>query len=490
MSVRKFFVHYSHFFTGSALVQMLGLVSFPIITRVLSVEQYGILGLVTTTMFVMLCFAKAGLSDGIIRFYKQYAESPDRLLVFSSTVVVRGVILASVVALLFVLVFPSVSGLINVAPEYNRYFLIMAGFLLIRPLNIIVLNILRVAEKTVMYNLVNLLAKVLSIALSLVLLIFVVGDFYGYFVGLVIAELLVFAFLFRWFLTRHTVRLKAVSGPLAFDLMKFGAPLLLSELSYLLLTYVDRYMIMAYMGEGALGIYSVGSNLASYVNDLIMFSLSYAVIPIYIGIYEKEGRKKTEEFLSRCLHYLLIAVMAVLAGYAATIEDLLDILASDKYLVAASFSPIILLGSFFLGMNSVLRAGLYLRKDTVAILGIILSSLVLNVVLNLYMIPAYGVTGAALSQVISCAFATALTVLLSFRHIFIRVDPWAALYYAAASALMYLAIFWITMPLVVLTLAVKVAVGSAIIAAAVLYREKEVRRAFSSMNPLARKRGA
>lgn len=480
MSVKKFFVHYSHFLTGSALVQMLGLVSFPIITRVLSVEQYGILGLVTTTMFVMLCFAKAGLSDGIIRFYKQCSESPEKLTEFSSTVVVRGLILSFSVAILFVLVFPSVSGLINVAPEYNKYFMIMGGYLLIRPLNIIVLNILRVAEKTVMYNAVNLGAKVLSIALSLILLIFVIGDFYGYFVGLVIAEVVVLLFLFSWFTKKHKVRLKAVSGPLAMNLMKFGAPLLISELSYLLLTYVDRYMLMAYMGEGALGIYSVGANLASYVNDLIMFSLSYAVLPIYIGIYEKEGREKTEAFLSKCLNYLLIAVMAVFAGYAATIEDLLSILASEKYLAAASFSPIILLGSFFLGMNSVLRAGLYLKKDTVSILAIMISSLVLNVVLNLFMIPAYGVTGAAISQLISCTFAVLLTITLSFRHIFIRVELKSALYYAALSAFMYLAIFWITTPFTVLTLLVKMAIGASIIAAGVLYREKEVLKAFKS----------
>jgi O-antigen/teichoic acid export membrane protein len=256
--------------------------------------------------------------------------------------------------------------------------------------------------------------------------------------------------------------------------MKFGAPLLISELSYLLLTYVDRYMIMAYMGEGALGVYSVGSNLASYVNDLIMFSLSYAVIPIYIGIYEKEGKEKTEAFLSKCLHYLLIAVMAVFAGYAATIEDLLSVLASEKYLAAAGFSPIILLGCFFLGMNSILRAGLYLRKDTISILAIMISSLVLNIILNMFMIPAYGVTGAAVSQLISCSFAALLTITLSFRHIFIKVELKTVLYYAALSTLMYLAVFRIATPFAPLTLLVKFALGTAIIAAGVLYREKEI----------------
>ena len=473
-SVKKFFVHYSHFITGSAMIQLLGLISFPILTRVLSVEQYGILGLVTTTMFVMICFAKAGLSDGIIRFYKQYSESPEKLTEFSSTVIVRGLILSAGVTVFFIIAFPSISKLLHISEKYYPYFMIMAAYLMIRPLNIIVLNILRVAEKTIFYNVLSIISKALSIGLSLLLLIYLVGDFYGYFIGIVAAELIMLLILFYWFTSKHKIIISAASGALALKLMKFGAPLLVSELSFLLLSYVDRYMIMAYLGEGALGIYSVGSNMASYVTEIIMFSMSYAVIPIYVGIYEKEGKEKTEAFLSKCLYYLLIAVLAIFAGYAATVTDLLTILTSEKFVAAAKFSHLILLGSLFLGMNSILRAGLYLRRDTTSILAIMLSALILNVVLNIFLLPKYGIMGAAISQLITCTVAASLTVLLSFRHIFIKVDLKSILFYSALSILMYVVLSWISTPFVWLNLLVKIAVGFALISTGVLIREKEV----------------
>lgn len=483
-NVKKFVLHYSHFLTGSVLIQLLGLISFPIVTRVLSVEQYGMLGLITTTMFMMLCFAKAGLSDGIIRFYKQYSVSPEKLGEFASTVIVRGLILSIAVTLLFIIAFPSIGKIIKLSEEYYLYFMIMASYLLIRPLNIIVMNVLRVAEKTIFYNLVNVISKVLSVGLSLSLLIYIIGDFYGYFIGLVVSELIIFFILFRWFISRHKVTIRAVSGELALKLMKFGAPLLITELSYLLLTYVDRYMIMAYMGEGAVGIYSVGSNLASYVTEIMMFSLSYSIIPIYIGIYEKEGKEKTEAFLSKCMHYVLIAVLAVFAGYAATVEDLLTILTSEKYVAAAEFSHLILLGSLFLGMNSLLRAGLYLRKDTMSIVAIMFGSLVLNILLNIFMIPRYGITGAALSQLTSCVFAAVLTIFLSFRHISIKVELKTFLYYLVLSILMYVVVSRISTPFVALTMLAKIVTGAVIIATGVLFREKDLAAAVRGRLPL------
>mgnify|MGYP001559011423 FL=1 len=384
MSVlRKFFIHYSHFLSGSVLSMLLGLISFPILTRLLTTEEYGIVGLVSITMFFVVAIAKGGLADGITRFYKEYSETTDKLTIFSSTIVIRGFILSLITVLFYVTIFPLINNYLSIKDEYIIYFMIMAIYLFIRPLNIIVFGILRVTGKTIFLNIIGLIGRIISIGLSLLLLIYVIGQFYGYFIGLVLAELIISMILFYWFFAKYKIDFNKVSGRLAMDLMKFGTPLLITELSYLLLSYVDRYMIVAYYGENTLGLYSAGYNLASYISDIIMFSLSYAVIPIYVGIYEKEGKEKTEEFLKRCLHYLLIAIIPVFFGYLAISNDLLITLASKKYAAAAVFSPIILLGSLFFGMNNIFNAGLYLKKKSMTILIIMLSAVIINIFLKM-----------------------------------------------------------------------------------------------------------
>ena len=70
---RRFIKQFGHFFAGLGLVQLFGFLTFPILTRALTKEQYGVMSLVTTTMMLAVAVSKAGLSNGIIRFYKDYS---------------------------------------------------------------------------------------------------------------------------------------------------------------------------------------------------------------------------------------------------------------------------------------------------------------------------------------------------------------------------------------------------------------------------------
>ena len=56
-SLNAFFVRSSHFLAGNAMSLLLGFITFPILTRALTHAQYGIFGLITTTMFLMVALA-------------------------------------------------------------------------------------------------------------------------------------------------------------------------------------------------------------------------------------------------------------------------------------------------------------------------------------------------------------------------------------------------------------------------------------------------
>jgi O-antigen/teichoic acid export membrane protein len=61
-ALKKLAVSFSHFVGGNVISLLLGLITFPILTRLLSREDYGILGLVTTTIAIAVAFAKGGIS--------------------------------------------------------------------------------------------------------------------------------------------------------------------------------------------------------------------------------------------------------------------------------------------------------------------------------------------------------------------------------------------------------------------------------------------
>lgn len=474
-SLRQFFVHYGQLFTGHALSLTLGLISFPILTRIMKPEEYGVLGLVTSTMLLMVALAKAGLSDGIIRFYKKYSGARESRAIFSSTIVVRGLVLALVVTGLYLLLFPRVGPYLGIKPEYIGTFLMMGAYLFVRPMNIVVLNVLRASGRILFFTVINFIGKITAITLSLVIFIYYIHEVYGYFIGVVLSEVAVAVVLYYWYFKHNRISTTAASSDLALRLIRFGAPLMITELSYLLLIYVDRYMVMHYYGEAALGMYSVGYNLASYIGDAIMFPLSYAVIPLYVSLFQSQGQEATRQFLGKCLHYLLVAAIPISVGYLAIAEELIVTLASEKYMLASTFSPVILLATLFLAANYILNAGLYLHKKSVVLLAIMLATVMVNIVANLVFLSRYGIDGAAYAKLIAAAFSSLATVVFSYRYLAIPVNVRTLMYYAALSAVMYALVAPIHVEQHWLSLILKITAGAGIIVPGILLREKELR---------------
>ncbi len=471
---KTFINHVSQFAGTSVLAQLLGFLTFPILTRLLTKEQYGILGLTSTTLMLAVALAKAGLSDGIIRMYKEYDDTEEARNLFSSTVLVRGVILALLTTLIYLAVMPIVNKRLNISDQYTVCFTIMALSLFIRPLTAIVSNLLRVTGKIFFLNITGLLGKILAIVLSLFLFLYVLKDLYGYILGIIASEYIVAIVLFIWFIKNYKVSFRNISGDLTIKLIKFGMPLLLTELSYLVLTYANRYMIVAYHGESILGLFSVGYNLAWYIVELIMIPVSYSIVPLYVNIYTKEGKAKTEEFLSKCMHFVLIVAIPTCIGYYAISKDLFITVASNKYATAATFSPIILVGALFIGVNCILNAGLYLKKRSTTILIIMASAVLSNILFNILLIPKYNAMGAAIATLISCAISSVLTVSLSFKYIVVSIKLKMVLYYLMLSLCMLFVVNQINFSMAWLNLVVKVTVGVAIIIPGVLWKEKGV----------------
>jgi O-antigen/teichoic acid export membrane protein len=475
MSVTKktFFVQFGHFFSGQAIGMLLGLITFPILTRLLSIEQYGILGLVTNTVAIVIVFSKSGLSDGIIRFHDEYAGDDKKRITFSSTILFIGLLLTTLVASCYLISLPLIYKFLNIREQFQICFFIMTLYVFISPLNIIFTNLLRVNGKTLFLNLLNVVTKVASIVIGLFLLVVVIGKLYGFFIGVVAAEYLVFLVFISWFLRNYSVSLPSVSFSLAKHIMSFGIPLLFSELAYMLLTYADRYMILLVHGEQELGIYSVGYNLAMYVANIVVFSISFAIVPLYVKMYNDQGREETEKFLSECLYYLMILVIPVCLGYAAVSKELFWVLASEKYVTAASFSPVIVLATVILGMNSVLNAGLYLHKKSLIILLIIAFGVILNVICNYILLPKFHVMGAAYSTLIACVATSILTIIFSFRSLRVRLKA-DILYHGILSIIMYFLVSLISSGHVMLDLGLKIFTGAFIVAAGVLLKEKSL----------------
>ena len=110
----------SHYFGGQVLVLLAGFISFPILTRIFSVSEYGLLGLINITIFSILSISKLGIPNASVRFYSEFKAKND-LPKFHSTLFLSALLSGLVCAFIFYLTacfspFPfSKGGMVNLS---------------------------------------------------------------------------------------------------------------------------------------------------------------------------------------------------------------------------------------------------------------------------------------------------------------------------------------------------------------------------------------
>lgn len=213
----------------------------------------------------------------------------------------------------------------------------------------------------------------------------------------------------------------------------FGAPLILYELSTILLDTGGRFLVRHYLGAEPLGLYSVAYGLAAQTNDLLIFPLNLAILPIYLRLWRTEGPQATIRFLSRCLDLFLMAAALVCAIACVTARDGVVFLASRKYQEAGLLMPIIVIGLIIYTTHVFLCAGLLIKKKTGTMALLLLVSAIVNLGINCLLLPRIGLLAAALATLISYALCIVLLAWASNRYLPLAIPIQVLLKYVASA---------------------------------------------------------
>jgi len=142
--------HIRNYSSAGTLSALAGVVSFPILTRNLTVEEYGILGLITATATLFIAVGKLGFQHAVIRFYAQIIHSDSdwsSRQLHSTVITVFGLLAVGTVAVWLL------SGFLIVPKALNNdmlgpLFLVGSGYLLVRLFGSAFLNFLRASERS------------------------------------------------------------------------------------------------------------------------------------------------------------------------------------------------------------------------------------------------------------------------------------------------------------------------------------------------------
>ena len=464
----------SHYFGGRLFLMAAGLISFPIMTRIFSVADYGLLGLVMTTVTFIIAITKMGLPSAIVRFYEEQ-KARDRIVDYYSTLFFASLIIAAGVTLLFISalqLFPA--DLLN---EYLIKLLSLAGILIFtRSSSAALISFLRAEQRTKLFNLISIVDRYGSLACSIFLVFFIVKGLYGFFVGQIVASVGILFLLL--FITRGRIKIgrQHFCPDQLKQAVKFGFPLLWAEMGHLILSYADRYLIQLYLGSTALGLYTAGYNLTTYITEAIIYPINYAMTPIYMNILVNQGEQQAREFFTRLFTYFMLILAPAVFGFIAVDKDLISFLASAKYAEVYLILPYIILGQAIYACTIILNAGLFINKKTLKVTYVMLGACLLNIGLNVVLIPLSGILGAAQATLISYFFYAFVLTYFSMREFSFSIEYQRILFYFLASGIMFLVIRKLSLSTPLANCLVKVIIGALIYSLFVLVFDREIRR--------------
>lgn len=401
----------------------LGFISFPIFTRMFSVADYGLIDYVQKILLVVVVFGKAGMQNSALRFYnrEQFSADPKAGRQFYATMLfgVAGL------GLLLTLSFPLLVRVLpkSIADAPLVAILSFASVLiLLRSVQSILWSFLRIQERTKAYGVASFIIRAASIAVILLLIKVSGPSVKTYYAGTIVVEVGVVAALCLPLFRSGLINPVNFNVPLFWTGVAYGAPLIVQELAGLVLDSGDRVMIRASLGGTPLGLYSVAYGLASYVNTLLYTPIGLAIVPIYMRLWNSEGREQTIEFLSFGLKTFLMAAGALFAVAAVASRDAVLLLASSKYQGADALIPTLVAGLLIYTAQIFLSAGLLIKKKTFAMALTLTVSALLNIGLNYVLLPRMGLQGAALATLLSYLASTVALAILASQELPLTIE--------------------------------------------------------------------
>jgi len=173
----------------------------------------------------------------------------------------------------------------------------------------------------------------------------------------------------------------------------FGLPLILFQTGDWLIQVADRYIIKHYTSLETVGIYNLGYILVGFVIALA----NVVAIVIYPYYSSSQNRSQAMRFFNIAVKYILMLVLPALVGLLVMRTALITLISGPAYLESASIIPWLIVFPLFGALNILLYQTLMLHGRTrfIGLLYIIVG--MLNIALNIWLVPAIGMRGAAIS---------------------------------------------------------------------------------------------
>jgi O-antigen/teichoic acid export membrane protein len=186
-------------------------------------------------------------------------------------------------------------------------------------------------------------------------------------------------------------------------LVDYAWPLVAAAATEVIMQNSDRFLLGSLGGVEMLGIYAIAYNLVERPTSLICLSITTATYSLVLQVMEKQGKEAARLQSGRNGIALLSMALPTCAGLALTADYVSASLVGPAFREGvAALIPIMCLAALARGVRAhFIDHAFHLSGRPLTMLWSYGPAMVLNIVLNLWAVPRYGMIGAAWTAVAS-----------------------------------------------------------------------------------------
>jgi len=222
----------------------------------------------------------------------------------------------------------------------------------------------------------------------------------------------------------------------------YGFPTMGNSISFWIISSADRYVIASFWGIAYVGFYapaySIGMLLVSFIIPIT--SMLTVVLPKF---FEEKNISEVQNYLRHSLKYFLLIIIPSAFGLSVMARQILIIFSTEEIARNGySVVPWVASSVIVYGLACFFSQILFLAKKTKLFAVIWALAALINLGLNIILIPKFGIIAGGITTLTAYSFACLATWHYSFKEIYFKIDWVFVLKAGIASFLMALLIRW------------------------------------------------
>lgn len=368
-------------------------------TKNISDEGMGIKDLLETTALFLQPIFTFALQEYMIRFGLDKKYNKKQLFSTSACITIVGMLAVFLIVpgLRFIPMLNFISG----------YSMLLALYVCMSSIRMLCAQFVRSRDMVKLFSLDGVLATLMLFIFNVIFIDKLHMGVKGFMIAVILSDTLSSVFLFISARLQKFFSIKAFSKKLMRSMLRFSLPLIPTIVMWTITSMSDRLFIKnmhsthVELGMGAVGIYGVANkipNLISMVSTIFFQAWNMS------AIMENNSADRSKFYERIYSAYEAILVIAS-AGLMMFIKPITSLLVNDstysEYGMVYIYTPILIVAVVFMSLNQFLGGIYNATKHSKNSFWTSLIACVINIVMNFFLIPEWGLQGAAIATFLS-----------------------------------------------------------------------------------------